>query len=328
MPSNFCRLEWSDPVKALAIAVGAGFVAPILELLQKGELPDGHGLAMAVSAGLSAGLLFLAHNFLTNSKGEIGKAEPGPWREKPKAKDPFLPALIVCLVVFGTAQAQYEQFIPADPQLAVVRIMSHGASGTFIATQPGRSWILSCGHMFTDRQMRPSAAARNKPLWIDACVMYGPAGPAKARVLAVDYDADLSLIQLDKGPCHYLPVDQSPNRMRKLVSCGYDEMKWPCLMKPATCLSSADGTIYTREKPWHGRSGGGLIDAESHTLIGVVQGYETTGQRRGIYVSRQAVKAFLEKNGMHFGTALPAAQIDFPPQFTRPVPAQRPLRGC
>ena len=47
--------------------------------------------------------------------------------------------------------------------------------------------------------------------------------------------------------------------------------------------------------PWHGRSGGALIDRDAGCLIGVVQGYEIGGERRGLYVSHEAILKFLGK---------------------------------
>jgi len=71
-------------------------------------------------------------------------------------------------------------------------------------------------------------------------------------------------------------------------------MAWPITMKAATILISQGNTTYTKEKPWHGRSGGGLCDLDAKVLIGVVQGYEVPPWgRRGIYVSHQAILRFL-----------------------------------
>ena len=47
---------------------------------------------------------------------------------------------------------------PFDPTLAAVRIKSHGASATIIATTEGRSWILGCAHMLTDGNGNPLMA--------------------------------------------------------------------------------------------------------------------------------------------------------------------------
>ena len=71
--------------------------------------------------------------------------------------------------------AWVESARPQDPSL--VRITSHGCSGAIIASQPGRSYILSCSHMFTDSRERPSQAMLAKPLEID--ILRPNAGPQK-----------------------------------------------------------------------------------------------------------------------------------------------------
>jgi hypothetical protein len=55
--------------------------------------------------------------------------------------------------------------------------------------------------------------------------------------------------------------------------------------------------VFTREKPWHGRSGGALLDADAGYTIGVVQGYEIMAWGRGIYCSHQAILKFLRGRG-------------------------------
>jgi hypothetical protein len=82
-----------------------------------------------------------------------------------------------------------------DPALATVRIKSHGASATVIATREGRSWILGCAHMLTDKSGNPSAAMRAKKFAVD-----GPSqphalrniAPGPVQLLAWDYRLDLS----------------------------------------------------------------------------------------------------------------------------------------
>jgi hypothetical protein len=184
-----------------------------------------------------------------------------------------------------------------DPSLAVVRIKSHGASGTIIATAPGKSWILSCAHMFFGEHDTLDDKYTRKRIVID-----GPAQPhapqvlAASRLLAADPDHDLSLIEIANGPFNYVPVAPAGFQPgRNLSSVGYDEMKWPITTRPATILGSVGTWTYTREKPWHGRSGSGLFDLDGKCLVGVVNGYELNGQGRGIYVSHASVLAFLAK---------------------------------
>jgi hypothetical protein len=208
----------------------------------------------------------------------------------------------------------------ADPALAAVRIKSHGASATVIASGEGKSWLLGCAHMLTDVHGQPSEAARRKPLRLDGPVQpYAPNQRSPARLLAWDYDLDLSLIEIDNGPFHFVPVARPGHKPGlDLWSVGYDEMRWPVTRQRATLLFSRGQTTFTVEKPWHGRSGGGLIDASGRCLIGVVQGYEIGGHERGLYISHAAILQFLQRHG----SGAPTAPLDSP----LPVPRQRLLQ--
>src|SRR5262249_44563132 len=116
-------------------------------------------------------------------------------------------------------------------------------------------------------------------------------------LLDVDYDTDLSLVLLEDGPLPYVaPVAPAGHRPgAHVLSIGYDEMKWPAQQRATTLIGFTATTTYTREWPGHGRSGGALLDADKGWLIGVVQGYEVTGQRRGMYVSHTSILRFLER---------------------------------
>ena len=231
------------------------------------------------------------------------------------------PCLLVSLSPCLPAQER-----AADPTLAAVRIKSHGASATVIATARGRSWLLGCAHMFLDEQDRPSAALRARRLALD-----GPPQPQAvfpgsrpARLLAWDHDLDLSLIELDNGPFACVPVAPRGHRPgRRLLSIGYDEMRWPVTVRQATLLVTQGGTTWTAERPWHGRSGGGLIDLDGQVLIGVVQGYETGGARRGLYVSHAAILGFLVR---HFPGAR-QAPAPRPQLFPFSLPPEQCLPG-
>src|SRR5207253_9927063 len=74
---------------------------------------------------------------------------------------------------------------------------------------------------------------------------------------------------------------------------GYDNMQLPAVHLPSTLLQDTGRLAYTRERPWHGRSGGALFDVQGCYLIGVVSGYEVNG--RGIYVSHRAILDFLRR---------------------------------
>ncbi|MBL8799961.1 MAG: trypsin-like peptidase domain-containing protein [Planctomycetia bacterium] len=202
----------------------------------------------------------------------------------PRHRSPFLCAALVAVFVHGPARA-----VPPAVH-AVVRLPSHGASATVIETRAGATWLLGCAHAFEGND-------RLKPIRLDVPVpAAGAPKQAAIRLLAVDHRADLSLIFLNDGPLPYAapvaPAGHAPGR--HVLSIGYDAMRWPAQQAPATLLGSAASTTYTREHPVPGRSGGALLDADRGWLIGVVQGYETAGPRRGLYVSHAAILRFLQ----------------------------------
>jgi hypothetical protein len=192
--------------------------------------------------------------------------------------------VFVCLLLWGRA--------PAASKDAVIRIPSHGASGTIIATASGRTLILGCAHMLRGRMA-------DKPLVFDV-PSPSPGVPLHVgtRVLAVDYAADLSLMELNAGPLAYVcPIAPAGFRPSVCLSVGYDEMRLPAQVRLARITGSDSEMTYTRERPWHGRSGGALIDEQSGYLVGVVIGYEAPPNGRGIYVSHASILSFVERHG-------------------------------
>lgn len=179
--------------------------------------------------------------------------------------------------------------VRAGPADAVVRIRSHGCSGTVIWTGPGRSLVLSCGHAYA------SAADRRKPHQVDVpTATPGAMRTGGISLVMLDLRADLALVEVLTGPLVYVtPVAPAGHRPGRAWSCGYDEMRLPCTVRVATILSSQGASTWTREKPWHGRSGGGLIDPDHNMLLGTCTGYETGPGSRGIYTSLAAVRKFL-----------------------------------
>jgi hypothetical protein len=200
---------------------------------------------------------------------------------------PCLRLLIaVLVVVLVAARARSD-----DPRSAVVRITSHGCSGTIIESGEGRTLILSCGHAFR-------GADATRPIVLDVPWPERSAQAirrARVRLVRVDPALDLSLIEVAEGPYPYVaPVRCEEVRpSRSVVSVGYDEMRWPAASDRAT-ITHGDGRItYTCERPVPGRSGGALIDLELGQLLGVVQGYDRYGRGEGRYVSHRVIIIFL-----------------------------------
>jgi trypsin-like peptidase len=184
---------------------------------------------------------------------------------------------------------------------AVVRIPSHGASATVIHTEQGRTLLLGCAHAY-------QGTDRFKPMTLDIpCGNPGPKKHVGVALVDLDYEADLSLLQLNDGPVDAFvtvaPAGYAPRKT--LLSVGFDEMRLPATVRSASLLGSAGSITFTRERPWHGRSGGALLDAERGYLVGVVSGYEVIGRRRGMYVSHAAIVEFLARQQAGQGRTAP-----------------------
>lgn len=173
-----------------------------------------------------------------------------------------------------------------SPTDAVVRLTSHGASGVVVYSTNRRTLILTAGHAF-------AGELRARPIIVDAV---GPAAPGGAdgraarRVVAVDTQTDLAVVELLVGPLpHVCPVARTdPDARTSLLSVGYDAMRWPATVESASLTSITADVTFTRERPRPGRSGGPLIDTTRGNVVGIVSGYETSGMRRGVYASRSA----------------------------------------
>jgi hypothetical protein len=229
------------------------------------------------------------------------------------------PTLAVAETVTPTGSVTERQRCAAA---AVVQIPSHGASGSIIHTEPGRTLILSCAHGFTGRDSR-GRPLRDVPLTLQVPSATAPVGTKHAaiRLLALgrpDAD-DLALLELADGPLPWVcPVAPRGHLVAGCaLSVGYDDMRWPATQRAATILT---GLTQTRERPWHGRSGGALIDPVGY-LVGVCHGY--TGPRtrqevvrggQGLYVSHGTIVQFLDRAGYGW-LAVGAA-----PAFPAPLP--------
>jgi hypothetical protein len=193
-------------------------------------------------------------------------------------------------------------WVHAGPTDAVARLISHGGSGTAIATGNGWTLILSCAHCFEGRD-------RQKPLRVNM-PHPAPGEPKKVglQVLAVGQtaDLDLSLVKLNFGPVPYVtPVAPATSKPRECWSVGFDEMRIPPQCRPAKILRQEGNRYITDSRPWHGRSGGALIDKQSGYLVGVVSAYtgpsnhqEYDPRGNGIYVSLSAIHRFLANAGV------------------------------
>jgi hypothetical protein len=205
----------------------------------------------------------------------------------------------------------------AAPKDAVVRITSHGCSGTVFAVKGNRSWIVTCAHAFKGREGA-------MPVVVDAP---GARMQVRGWITKIDHDLDLAMVQVESAlpyVCHVAPESFRPSRC---LSVGWDEMKDRQTVQTATVTRHQGTETHTWEKPWEGRSGGALIF--NGRLAGVVSGYTSPGNRQfipgvnhGIYVSLPAVRGFLWPSGTgQAQVALPVRQapVYYTPQMTQPA---------
>lgn len=221
----------------------------------------------------------------------------------------LLPLLLVLFSVVARAQNEH----------AVVRISSHGGSGTVIETREGKSLVLSCAHMFRGPD-------RYKRMRFDMpSPQPGPAQRIESRVLAVDHHADLALLELDVGPLPYVcPVAPAGHRCTACLSVGYDNMRLPPQKRSANITGHQGHITWTREPPWHGRSGGALIDRSSGYLVGVVSGYVNPRSGPGVYASHGAILSFLGRSSQPQTIAAQPVARGWRPQPLTRQPISRP----
>ena len=203
----------------------------------------------------------------------------------------------------------------ADPNYAhhaVVQIPSHGGSGVVVRTETTqeRSFILTAAHLFieTDSRGRSLRDFRQKPirLMVPTPKRNAPSKKVGVHLVAIDVEKDLALLEVNLGKLPYVAPVAPPGHSAtgKLLSVGYDEMRRPPQVRSARIVGTYGNTTFTDTAPWHGRSGGALIDPKTGYTIGIVSGYESLGPPngpprpgRGIYVSLGAIHQFLRNAG-------------------------------
>ena len=207
--------------------------------------------------------------------------------------------------------------VGSDPHAASVRIRIRNeselnlGSGTIIENLPGRSVILTCGHLLD--QLGPDAR-----LEIDV-FMNGRSRTYVGKALQYDMKADVGLIEIRTMTS--LPVAE-PAESDKRLAVGDDLFSIGCSRGEDPSRRDVRLTALNRYRgpdniectvvPLHGRSGGGLFAADG-TLVGVCSAADHE-DKRGLYAGRSAVQEFLTKNGFShlFGNPKPEREPDGP----------------
>ena len=195
-----------------------------------------------------------------------------------------------------------QDIVAVDPLQASVRLRVQDGtginfgSGTIIDSKPGRTVILTCGHIFRK-------AGNDSKIEVD---VFGPNAKSRpevvpGKVLHFDLDADVGVVTIAYAP--QLPVVRlgAPRELvvkdRVLsIGCGGGD-------KPTredlslTALNKYDGpdNIECTGMPQQGRSGGGLFLGSD--LIGVCIAADPKEQR-GIYAAMKPIAQLLDKVGL------------------------------
>ena len=187
----------------------------------------------------------------------------------------------------------------ADPMRATVRIhvtddrgVERG-SGTVIASRPGRSVVLTCGHLF--KHYRAGGRIRAESFASGAAV------PFEATLIGFDPAADVGLIALDT-PDPLPAAALSPNVLvvgDRVVSTGCDGGNDPTrqnhVVQSVNRFAGPSNFTCTGQ-PKLGRSGGGCFDAAGR-VVGVVWSV-AQDPPEGVYAGLPAIIALLEKHDL------------------------------
>jgi Trypsin-like peptidase domain len=213
---------------------------------------------------------------------------------------------------------------------AVVRIPSHGGSGTVIATGQGWSLILTCAHLFAAHgsyPLQPSQGELNKPIKLNLLLPSEQVSGDKkgdTKIVDVDWQHDLALLFLKDGPLPFVapisPVE--PTRGQSVLSVGFDGMRLATGGKAgtyeATTIATIDADrIWTVANPNPGRSGGPLLSGQY--LIGVCQ--VRTGKGGG-YGSWRRINELMARPKVASAIAAiaPGARAPTVESYTTPLP--------
>src|SRR6266446_4521796 len=213
-------------------------------------------------------------------------------------------ALLLLLPLFDPGCAARAEL--SGPAAAVVVCQSHGVSATAIATGPGWTILLSCGHGWYREGQRgqPPEDERSKPMkFIFPTPAAFASGPATSRLVALDVPNDLALVRLDWGPapyvCPVLDLYQYQGQPKHLIAVGYDELKIPAVQRECHYVRKEACWTVTKESMFHGSSGCSLQSDDGY-LCGVYTGYPSDHMPRELEAAVQKAerrRAMLTKGG-------------------------------
>ncbi len=164
-------------------------------------------------------------------------------------------------------------------------------SGTIIASKPGQSIILTCGHIF--RNLKEEAEIQ-----VDVFTK-GQIQKFKGNLIRFDKEADVGLLSIASREAfpiaHVARIGESVAKSDLVISIGCNGGKSPTREQlRVTALNRYLGpdNIECSGVPAEGRSGGGLFNSKGH-VVGVCIAADTK-EKRGLFAGLKAVHQILE----------------------------------
>lgn len=185
-----------------------------------------------------------------------------------------------------------------DPMAASVRIrMKDGqitdfGTGTIIDSRPGRTIILTCGHIIRD-------ASKSAKFEVDL-FLNGKTDTLIASVVDADYEADVGLLSIPTDvvlPSSHVATKEYQSQVgHGVLNIGCSSGQDPTLQKlKITALNPYQGpdNIECTGLPVPGRSGGGLFN-EKNEIVGICIAANEK-DNRGLYCGLKPIHQLLEK---------------------------------
>ncbi|MBT4866057.1 MAG: hypothetical protein HON53_13205 [Planctomycetaceae bacterium] len=216
---------------------------------------------------------------------------------------------------YETPRGSGQQVARVDPMASSTRIRIKDkqgivyGSGTIIDSRPGRTVVLTCGHIF--RHLTDESSVEVDVFKGDQAETY------VGKVLRFDLESDVGLltiasdIALSKSLVAAVDVRQLPNDRVFSIGCGGGEKPTRQDIR-VTRLNPYLGphNLECSRAPIQGRSGGGLFN-EKGEVIGVCFAADPDPNRKcGLYAGLKAIHALLNKEDS-------AAPDDAPPKVAQ-----------
>jgi S1-C subfamily serine protease len=256
-------------------------------------------------------------------------SNPPPLSAQPRQPGSFTPSgPTVPSVIRANIGDRSQPIVSKDPLAVCARIRvrdSRGldsGSGTIIDSQPGRTVILTCGHVFRHFDDKGR---------VEVDVLYsGQLQTFDGHLIDHDLKADVGLISISTPrPLPVARICTQPARPGQhvfSVGCGGGDPPTRLQHLVTTTTRYQAGFVECTGTPEQGRSGGGLF-----TLTGEVIGVCVLADpkaRRGLYAGLPAVQALLDRSGLsslYSGReSIARAESDEPAAAASPVNSEEP----